>query len=324
MVAWPQTNSFENVRKAQTQLGAGWIPPAKVAVVEQEVRRQCDALDGLTDGLIMNFRACTKLFDPTLVATPFANVRCAGGTDTGNTCLSDPQLATLNATYSPTSYSFQLGYGFSRFPGWEVGNQVSSTSLRNGPYLATQPSLTATNAPDAFITAAVGSTTFNSLLFRPEDYQAGVEYVASVVHATNPDLTQFMARGGKLVLKSNSADYTAPPRVIDQYYQSVVSSMGQASVDRFVRYYTASGAWHNRNLGFNVQTGDPVPFYFDAIAMVDDWVEDQVVPPDNPTATWQNPLPPFNVISSLPMCRFPTAPFYNGGDAKVAASYSCK
>ena len=44
--------------RAKTQAGDGWIPPAKVAVVGKEVLRQCDALDGLADGLVSNYVAC--------------------------------------------------------------------------------------------------------------------------------------------------------------------------------------------------------------------------------------------------------------------------
>jgi feruloyl esterase len=319
VLAWPQTGTYDPIKRQQAQLGAGWIPPAKIAVIDQEVRRQCDASDGITDGLVANTFACNKLFDPTLVANPYANIRCPGGADTGNTCLSDAQIATLNLFHAATQYPFALGYGFSSFAGWEVGSE----STANGLYSATQPSLTNANAPSPMLVATVGTTSYNSLLFRPEDYPAGVQYVTSVIHATNPDLSRFAARGGKLVLKSNSTDYTANPRIITQYYDSVVANMGQQSVDSFMRYYSAIGVWHNRNLGLNTLTGAPIPFYVDWIAMIDNWVEDGIVPPDAQTLTYQDPLPPFRVISSLPMCRYPTTPHYNAGDPTAASSYSC-
>jgi feruloyl esterase len=45
----------------------------------------CDALDGVADGLISNQAKCNAMFDPTVV-------RCTGGADTGDTCLSDAQI----------------------------------------------------------------------------------------------------------------------------------------------------------------------------------------------------------------------------------------
>ena len=74
---------------ATTQTGAGWIPPAKQAAIGAEVIRQCDSLDGLTDGVINNYLRCNALFDPQKTAAPYAAIRCAGGADTGNTCVSD-------------------------------------------------------------------------------------------------------------------------------------------------------------------------------------------------------------------------------------------
>jgi hypothetical protein len=43
------------------------------------VLAQCDTLDGVADGIVSKPAACN--FDP-------APLRCAGGTDTGDSCLS--------------------------------------------------------------------------------------------------------------------------------------------------------------------------------------------------------------------------------------------
>ncbi|MDB5439539.1 MAG: tannase/feruloyl esterase family alpha/beta hydrolase [Caulobacteraceae bacterium] len=319
VIAWPELTTYQSIRDRQAQLGAGWIPPAKVTAIDTEVRRQCDALDGLVDGYIGDTFICNQRFDPQLVANPYAAIRCPGGADTGNDCLSDPQIATLNLFHSPTKYAFSLGYTIDGFPGWEVGGESAS----NGPYSRTQPTLAAANAPDAFLIATTGSMTINSLVFKPEDYPAGVQYVASTVYATNPDLSRFAARGGKLILKSNSTDYTASPNLITQYFQSVVRALGQAKVDQFMRYYVATGPSHNGNIGVNTVTGQTAPYYVDLIAMVDNWSEDGAPPSDSPTVTFQDRTPPFALKASLPMCRYPTTPHYVSGDTARAASYAC-
>ena len=83
----------EPLARAKAQAGDGWIPPAKVAVIGKEVLRQCDALDGIADGLVSNYMACDRRFDPAANANPLAAVRCEGGADTGESCLSDAQIA---------------------------------------------------------------------------------------------------------------------------------------------------------------------------------------------------------------------------------------
>lgn len=320
VIAWPEMNTYQAIRARQAQLGAGWIPPAKIALVDAEVRRQCDALDGLVDGYIASTFACDKLFDPQLVASPWFNIRCPDGQDAGNSCMSDAQIATLNLIRAPNKYPFALSNNVSSFAGWPVGGESTS----NSRYSGSQPNLTATNAPDAFLAATVGTTDFNSLLFRPEDHASGMQYVASTIYASNPDLRRFRARGGKLLLKSNSIDYVANPRMITEYFESVIKEMGKAEVDEFIRYYYATGVGHGNNIGINTVTGAVAPYYVDWIDMLDKWVEDGLVPSDAPTVTLQNPTPPFAVVTSLPMCRYPTTPFYTGGDQTVAKSYSCR
>ena len=42
---------------------ANWITPAKVNAIRGEFMRQCDKLDGLTDGIINNYMGCRSIFD---------------------------------------------------------------------------------------------------------------------------------------------------------------------------------------------------------------------------------------------------------------------
>jgi feruloyl esterase len=144
----------------------------------------------------------------------------------------------------------------------------------------------------------------------------------SVINATNPDLSQFASHGGKLLLKSNTSDYTAGARIPIQYYESVVAAMGRLTVDQFMRHYNLVGAWHNRNVGTNTVTGATVPYYGDFIALVDNWVEDGNIPPDNITATFQDgirrsqcALPAYVAILSTPIISV--------GDPTNAINFRC-
>ena len=48
-----------DVWKAQQQLGAGYVPPAKLPMLADAVYKNCDGIDGLIDGLIDDPRKCT-------------------------------------------------------------------------------------------------------------------------------------------------------------------------------------------------------------------------------------------------------------------------
>jgi hypothetical protein len=54
-----------------------------VSVIGREVWRQCDALDGVADGLVSNYIACDKKFDPQTSPSAWSAVRCSGGADAG-------------------------------------------------------------------------------------------------------------------------------------------------------------------------------------------------------------------------------------------------
>ena len=103
--------------RAKSQAGDGWIPPAKVAIVGKEVLRQCDALDGIEDGLVSNYLACNRKFDPAVTPNPLSAVRCPDGTDTGTTCLSDPQILAANAVHASVSYHSRSRKAGHRLPG---------------------------------------------------------------------------------------------------------------------------------------------------------------------------------------------------------------
>jgi feruloyl esterase len=86
----------------------------------------------------------------------------------------------------------------------------------------------------------------------------------------------------------------------------------------------AVGIFHNRNVGRNPLTSEPVPNYLDFIAMLDDWVESGKAPADRHVLRDMEPVPPFTVRASFPMCRYPQYPHYTGtGDPRKADSYRC-
>jgi feruloyl esterase len=305
--------------RAKLQTGDGWIPPAKVAVIGKEVLRQCDALDGLEDGLVSNYIACNRRFEPSSGGNPLATIRCAGGADTGDTCLSDAQIKAANAIHAAVSYPFPLANGWTSFAGWPTGSE----SATNWKVFAARPT-PATADFGALRSRIVRDPAANLLDVDLASYAAGVQQLSATLDATNPDLSAFRKRGGKLVMKVNTTDYTVNPRWVMDYYDQVVQTMGQKTVDEFVRFYVAVGIFHNRNVGRNPITNALVPSYVDFISMIDDWVEKGSAPADRQVLSEMDAVPPFTVNATFPMCRYPAYPRYDRrGDIKSAASYAC-
>ena len=60
--------------------------------------------------------------------------------------------------------------------------------------------------------------------------------------STDPNLSPYAARGGKLILKENMSDHAISPFNGINYYQGVVEKLGQAGVDSFMRFFVTPGA----------------------------------------------------------------------------------
>ena len=67
-----------------------------------------------------------------------------------------------------------------------------------------------------------------------------------------------------------------------------------------------------------------VPAMADLLDPLDRWVTEGVAPPDAIEQTSKARLPPFDLLASRPMCRYPAYPHYRGGDRLRASSYDCR
>src|SRR6266700_5103402 len=127
--------------------------------------------------------------------------------------------------------------------------------------------------------------------------------------ATNPDLSAFAARGGKLILKAHGADFAVSPFEVIDYYKAVAAKMGQANADSFMRFYVTPGVSH-RGTGVT-GSGAAVPNAVDLIGVLDDWADGGNTPGPLVQVA-QETKPPFKVLTSRPMCRYPLYPRYRG------------
>ena len=88
--------------------------------------------------------------------------------------------------------------------------------------------------------------------------------LGSALNATDPDLSAFKARGGKLISYHGWADALIPGSYAVEYYESVIAEQGglDATAD-FYRLFMAPGVAHCR--------GGPGPDRFDAVTALERW-----------------------------------------------------
>jgi feruloyl esterase len=311
-------------RNGIAMMGTGWLSPAKVKTLHRAVLDACDAADGLADGIVSRYANCTGAFDP-------KKLRCPDGRDSEN-CLTDPQIAAVETMRKPYVFPFRLANGVISYPGYNYGGEDQADGMvawSSGPKPPTYPLPAPAEQSRAWFFGAgavryflAGDPNLDPRQFQAEVFKARVERISALMDSTDPDLSGFAVRGGKLILKENMSDFAQSPFAGIEYYKSVVAKLGQGAVDQFIRFYVTPGASH-AGTGVMSLDGSTLPRGIDLLDMIDAWVDRGTVP-DMLVQVAQDLKPPFTVTASRPMCRYPAWPRYAGsGSPKEAASFAC-
>jgi len=274
-----------------------------------------------------------------------------------NACLTSGQIETVELVFSDFEPDAELPNGRARFGMWAptaaVGNAAALTgaaapadgasagspagfpggAFPGGGLFSGQRYLGQEGASnDARMFAALGSIgvngfimqdiTANPLDYDVDKYRARREQIAAWLDTTNPDLSAFRERGGKMIVAVGTDDTIASSGEQLNYYQTILDSMGRESVDSFARLYVLPQTGHGLSgraaaidgEGNSVE-GAAIPSDFDRFGLLQNWVENGVAPGKSEVLT--------GASGRLPMCSFPEYPRYNGGDASAAASYTC-
>ncbi|NUZ05289.1 tannase/feruloyl esterase family alpha/beta hydrolase [Piscinibacter koreensis] len=319
----------QKVNRMLSQPGA-YPSLAKRGLLLQASLQACDGLDGVVDGVVSNQVKCNATFDPATATINGAPLRCPGGADTGNTCLSDLQIQVLKTFERPTRFNFRLASGETEYPGFNVwGSDLGRTTtsplqptinfLAWGSVAPGEPMPTS-GGPyvglflDQFVKYAVTrDPNFRSLTLDPENPGpwAGRLSELSTQLDTSTDISAFVARGGKLLLAHGLSDVLVATRATEQYYQRLQAQMGPAFVDTFARYYEVPGFGHAASSVFNAT--------WDSLTALENWAEKGTAP-TNQVTTDTAGVPG----RTRPLCDYPKWPQYRGtGDVNLAASFVC-
>ena len=295
----------------------------------------CDSLDGVNDGLISNVNACNASFNPATASLNGAPLRCPGGLDTADSCLSDAQINAFNVINTPLLLNYTLASGENSYPGfntWGTDFGIPSASLLQPNVLTLSlgteqpanpmPPVNGASTPPYFSTFwdqwvkyfVTRDANYNSLSLDPQNpggWQARIVELTGIQDVNKTDLSAFQARGGKILMAHGIADSLVSTRATEQYYNRIRNTMGAAKVDLFVRYYEIPGYGHSTSSVFNAA--------WDSLTTLENWVEKGVAPPSQVVADTAG-VP----NRTRPLCEFPTWPRYKGsGDVNLAQSFTC-
>src|SRR3984885_398696 len=276
-------------------LAANPFPAAKLELLANRVYEQCDAKDGLKDGLIDDPRRCD--FKPARDLP-----RCGEGADQPD-CFTASQIAAVERIHSDVT-----SQGMRFFPGFPVGAEVA------GP-----------NGPGAWTSFGQNFLRFMTPLGKTPDSDpnqlfsrfdidkdpARLEELRLILDATDTDLSAFKRRGGRLLMYFGWADPQLNPLMGVEYYEQVAEKMGTSTSD-FARLFMVPGMFH---CGGGVGTAG-----LDTATPLVQWVEASAAP-DRIEASR---VVAGKVVRTRPLCVYPQVARYKGtGSIDESANFSC-
>jgi hypothetical protein len=306
-------------RAGLATMGEGWIRPAQVELVAKAVLQACDTADGSDDQLVQDPVGCKAKFQP-------ESLRCAAG-QSGDLCLTDAQITAIKTLHSTYKFPFAMENGLDDYPGWGVSGENTPAFGPTGGWISWWLGKAAPTQPPsptngiAWIYGAGGiqyvfarDPQLDVTKYKPEDHRERVLQVSKLMDSTNPDLSRFSERGGKLVILEHMADYAQSPYAGIRYFENVQRKLGADKTAEFARLYVAPGVDH---------VGSGAPANVDMLGVLVDWVENGKAPGDLEVTEQKVDAPAFETLRSLPLCRWPAWPHYKSGQVNLAASFYC-
>jgi len=285
--------SFVAVAQAVRVDPADAIPPSKYPLINNAVMTRCDLADGVKDGILEDPRRCR--FDPGVL-------QCTGALS--DDCLTAPQVAALKKVYAPVKNSRT---GQDIYPGLPVGSELGWANLPQ-PFAIAESHF-------RFIVFENPSWDFSTMNFDTDVARAeAIDARVGQFTATDPDLSAFKKRGGKLLQYHGWNDQQISAQNSIDYHDTVVARMGGVrETDDFYRLFMVPGMLHCG--------GGRGTDRFDTIAAMEQWVERGVAP----ARIEASHITDGKVDRTRPLCPYPQVAVYSGsGSTDASANFSCR
>jgi tannase/feruloyl esterase len=285
---------------------------AKLKLVADATYARCDAKDGLKDGLIDDPRKCD--FDPARDVK-----QCAVGQD-GDDCLTPAQSAAVKKIHEGLQVN-----GKPHLFGYPIGSEATGLSFTAGGKMTSGWDLWLTPPSggksfqhafgDSFVRYWASPKTDPSIDPAKFDFDKDMAKFADarvLLNATDPDLSAFRGRGGKLLVYFGWADTALAPMMGVDYYEKAVAKNGPQTGD-FFRLFMVPGMFHCR--------GGVGPERLDGLTALINWVENGTAPATIIATQVGDGKP----VRTRPLCPYPQVARFSGtGSPDDAANFACK
>lgn len=279
-----------------------------LTLLESSVLEECDGIDGVRDGLMEDPRDCT--FD-------LASIPSCPDDRSASDCFTTAQRAAIERVYAPAVNRDGQIYpgqpcGSEAHPGgwfpWITGADENFLKQYNGQI----PNLQFGFGTEFFKYFVFGSPEWDYSRYDFSTWKEDTRFVSTFVDVTNPDLSPFKARNGKLILWHGWSDPALTALGSIEYYEQVETL--DPDVRDYFRMFLVPGMLHCG--------GGPGPSQVDWTALIVDWVENGT-PPQWVVASALDKNG--QVLRTRPLCAYPQRAFYLGeGDTDRAENFTCR
>lgn len=296
-------------------------------LVAGSIVAKCDALDGATDGMVLDVKACQAAFS---LATDVPT--CSGARD--GTCLTGAQKTALTRMYGGARNSagaalyntFPLDRGIANGD-WALWKYILNTSLGASavPYIfVTPPEQVA--GPD--LLSYVLNFSFDT--DAPKIFATGGAFTESSMQFMTPPnparLGVLLERGARMLVTHGTADPVFSSDDTASWYESLRAANG-GNASHFARYFPVPGMGHC--------SGGAATDQYDALTALVNWVE-RGQAPDSLVASARGPGNAGGVNPEVPaswspartrlLCPYPQVARLKAGatDLESASSFSCQ
>lgn len=298
--------------KAAALSGAGHISPENLSTLASVIYDRCDAIDGVTDGVISDPRTCD--FDPAQHLP-----RCE--TEESVECFTADQVSALQAVYGGVRNSS----GDILFPGQPLGAEAEGDMppwmRSDGPQSGWNDALVVpkgeqnryVRSAEAFFRYTAFEIDDPNYDWRMFDFDSDpdrMKNATAIVDADNPDLRAFRDSGAKMIHYHHWADTAVPaPNSID-YFERVRQVTD--NTDDFYKFYLVPGGFHgSQGVGAtNVQW----------LETIVEWVENGNAPGELVASRIENG----ETVFTRKLCPYPFKAVYRGaGDSTLSSNFKC-
>lgn len=287
-----------------------FLTPEEWQLVNQDVLRQCDELDGVADGIIEDPYVCKYDPEPIICTSPDA---------TG--CLTPEQASTVRKVYSPLYFPNGTFIYPRAVPGGE-GEALMFQLYAGAPHPF---------PVDWFKYAVYNDPNWDATTIGFDDFAAAIEANIGDAQTYSGDLSRFRDCGGKIITFHGQQDGVLAPEHTDQYYAHVGDTMQLEveEIDEFYRHFRISGMGHCLfgpgawSIGQSPvkDTEEPEGNLLTAIVR---WVEEGVAPESIQGTKFVNDTVELGVDFRRTHCKYPLTNTYKGeGDPKDPESWEC-